>query len=485
MSKRQKPNAHCPVPGCRTTQPHLSSGTTAGIHHAFARPEQLALWVKSSLVELVQSVIDDVNRNRYFAYLTRWRQPEEMYYRALYVLFIAHTDEIPHIASGELPNSFSTTWRAVNRVVYDDKGTLDQKQMGLNGEHFTAMDTLNSSAHASFASVVTCIDLSKNREKWRPIIEKHIRYWQSLCGNLDYIEKSFGAGKNKEDVLKEFKRRPRMNEPTTPTISDAEQFHEISVNSWEEFEQKLLEVRSQTKSRLPLLYRGQEQSSWSLSTTLERNSGLHMPFKDYYRRISTVKPQIESFTETLWEMPEYPAIENLVREYDEFSLLLSSGKIPAYSFMAHLRHHAFPSPLLDWSRSPYVAAYFAFAKVSIQEEESVSIYLFSEAEIRTRRNQTALIFRYGPYVKTHRRHFLQQSEYTACLIFEKEWRFEEYEKVFSDATQQQGTLWKFNIPSTERLKVLKLLDEYNLNAYSLFASEEALIETLGQRALYF
>ncbi len=172
MKKKPKKNTHCPVAGCRATKPHLSSATTAGIHHAFSNPEQLALWIKSCLVELAQSVIDDVNKGRYFAYLTRWRQPEEMYHRALYMLFVADKSELPHIASGELPNSFSQMWKEVNRVVYDGRGTLDQKQLGLNGEEFTAMNTLNNSAHASLATVVTCIDFSKNRELRRPIVEK-------------------------------------------------------------------------------------------------------------------------------------------------------------------------------------------------------------------------------------------------------------------------------------------------------------------------
>ena len=175
MKKKPKKNPHCPVAGCRATKPHLSSPTTAGIHHAFSGPEQLALWIKLCLAELVQSVIDDVNKGRYFAYLTRWRQPEEMYHRALYMLFVADKPELPHIASGDLPNSFSQMWKEVNRVVYDGKGTLDQKQLGLNGEEFTAMNTLNNSAHASLATVVTCIDFSKNRELRRPIVEKHGR----------------------------------------------------------------------------------------------------------------------------------------------------------------------------------------------------------------------------------------------------------------------------------------------------------------------
>jgi hypothetical protein len=209
MKKKPKKSLHCPVPGCRTKKPHLSSPTTAGLHHAFSNPEQLALWVKSCIVELVQSVIDDVNRGRYFAYLTRWRQPEEMYHRGLYTLFVADKSAIPHIVSGELPNSFSAMWNEVNRVVYDGKGSLNQKQMGLNGEEFTAMNTLNNSAHASFATIVTCIDVSKNREKWRPIIDKHIAYWKTLCNNLDHIEKGFKAGKSSAQVLTEFKQLSR------------------------------------------------------------------------------------------------------------------------------------------------------------------------------------------------------------------------------------------------------------------------------------
>jgi hypothetical protein len=94
-----------------------------------------------------------------------------------------------------------------------------------------------------------------------------------------------------------------------------------------------------------------------------------------------------------------------------------------------------------------------------------------------------VIYRLGPYVGTHRRHFLQQSEYTMCLNFEDEWRFEQYQGVF-EGYRRQGILWKFNIPATERLKVLKLLEEYNLNAFSLFDSEESLMETMALREMH-
>ncbi len=212
MKKKRKKNPHCPVAGCKAKKPHLTSPTTAGLHHAFSNPEQLALWAKSCIVELVQSVIDDVNTGRFFAYLTRWRQPEEMYHRALYTLFVAEKTAIPHVVSGEPPNSFSQMWKEVNRVVYDGKGSLDQTQLGLNGEEFTAMNTLNNSAHASFATIVTTIDFSRNRESRTPIVKNHIEYWKLLCNNLDQIEKGFKAGKSKDQVLADFKKTQR-NKP--------------------------------------------------------------------------------------------------------------------------------------------------------------------------------------------------------------------------------------------------------------------------------
>ena len=114
----------------------------------------------------------------------------------------------------------------------------------------------------------------------------------------------------------------------------------------------------------------------------------------------------------------------------------------------------------------------------------MAVFIFSEIPNKMSGNGIPAVLRYGPYVRTHRRHFLQQSEYTLCLVFDDEWRFEQYDTVF-DGRHQQGICRKFTIPAAERGKVLKGLDEYNVSALSLLGSEESMMETLATREFCF
>jgi hypothetical protein len=267
---------------------------------------------------------------------------------------------------------------------------------------------------------------------------------------------------------------------------------EVNVATWEEFEEELKSLRApanrEETGSLPLLFRGQENSDWPLYTTLDRSKRRGMLFAEYFRRISKIRPEIESFTDRKWRLPEYPAVYRESNEYDSFSLKLTSGRLPAYAYMAYLRHHGFPSPLLDWTRSSHIAAFFAFRKIFWGDgtpNRKASIFVLSEEQFTVRGSDMPSIFRMGPYVRTHRRHFLQQSEYTVCLIFDSAWRFAQYDDVFNRPNAHQGVFLKFNIPLTEGPKILRLLDEYNLNTSSLFSTEEGLMETLAMREFAF
>jgi hypothetical protein len=102
------------------------------------------------------------------------------------------------------------------------------------------------------------------------------------------------------------------------------------------------------------------------------------------------------------------------------------------------------------------------------------------------KNYKPWIYIFGPYVKTDRRHFIQQSQYTICITRDNgEWKYARHAEVFIRNDKNQDKLWKFNIPYSERLKVLKQLDKYNINALSLFGSKESLMETMTLREIHF
>jgi len=73
--------------------------------------------------------------------------------------------------------------------------------------------------------------------------------------------------------------------------------------------------------------------------------------KAYNHYLLLIEPSVEAYTGTKWELDEFPQI-------DDFFI----GSPPNYHFMAYVRPHGFPSPLLDWSQSLYTALFFAFRK---------------------------------------------------------------------------------------------------------------------------
>ena len=255
----------------------------------------------------------------------------------------------------------------------------------------------------------------------------------------------------------------------------------IELEKFEEFTPWV----DQNIGEIQLLFRGQSNSEWDLETTLERDFGKNIGLEYYYKRVCVAKPQIETYTGERWTIPDFNQYQEWIKKCRGDNINFAFDFM-GYEFMAYLRHHGFPSPLLDWSRSPFVAAFFAFRHA---KKGKVSIYAYSEYPKGFKSGQSgkALIRVLGPYIKTHKRHFQQQSWYTVCAmiqppILSEDSYFAHHESVFAETNDDQDALWKFNFPASEREKVLKHLNRYNLNAFSLFGSEESLCETVAYNA---
>ena len=105
-----------------------------------------------------------------------------------------------------------------------------------------------------------------------------------------------------------------------------------------------------------ILFRGQADSCWKLKTTLERATTSPYTVQNYLQRADSCVNQIESVTGHEWHVKPYPDILKEIEETQDFMRVC----LPHYDYLVYLRHHGFPSPLLDWTTSPYIAAHFAF-----------------------------------------------------------------------------------------------------------------------------
>jgi hypothetical protein len=159
-----------------------------------------------------------------------------------------------------------------------------------------------------------------------------------------------------------------------------------------------------------------------------------MLFREFYQLITgSIRPAVETFTGT--KAPEYDS--EYSKNFLDRGLLTWLGGFPPtplYSYMVYLRHHGFPSPLNDWSHSPYVAAFFAFRNDQVGNPEKRSIYAYCESPEGMKGGAVGepTIRAIGPYVTSDRRHFRQQSDYMICGRFDENygWRFDSHEYVF-------------------------------------------------------
>jgi len=259
----------------------------------------------------------------------------------------------------------------------------------------------------------------------------------------------------------------------------------LNVESWEKFDSELVRLRGKYPQRPEsgFLFRGLPDSDFKATTTLDRAGKEGMRVSMYYERIHRMKHQIESFTGQTWALPTFPEVDAELRA-DKGGFFHSFDE-KIFSYLVYLRHYGFPSPLMDWSRSPYVASYFAFRSHVQPASGKVTICVLSEMPMGTKevKGGSSQLCRIGSYLSAHKRHFFQQSDYTMCLVHKKAWHFALHEDLFNRTRMDQDVMWKFDIPWTERSKVLRHLDSYNLNAFSLFGSEESLMETLANQVL--
>lgn len=271
---------------------------------------------------------------------------------------------------------------------------------------------------------------------------------------------------------------------------------ERRVKDWADYEAAIEEIRRHqyewplgsnqfvTAPRDGFLFRGQPDARWKLETTLDRYLPDAITVREYYRYAFRVKHRLETYTARKWDIPNPPEYEKWLATQDA-GLFFEDHRI--YEYFAFLRHHGFPSPFLDWTASPYIAAFFAMRDVERGAAES-SVYVFLERPMGSKVSSAgeATIYTHGPYGNIDERHFLQQSQYTACLCeVDGEPCYVPHEDAMAEEPPTpQDVFWKLDIAAIQQQDFLERLALMNINAFSLFGSLDSLTSALALKEMW-
>ena len=144
----------------------------------------------------------------------------------------------------------------------------------------------------------------------------------------------------------------------------------ITIRNWDTFDFKAKFVGALTADLVrtaprptKFFFRGQANSSWGLTPSLARS----------LTQASMTEEKINELQNSAMEY-FYGHIDNLTPDEQE---VISNLPHRGIEWVGLMQHYRVPTTLLDWSLSPYIAAYFAVASFRHREVDG-AVWFFDE-----------------------------------------------------------------------------------------------------------
>jgi len=223
-------------------------------------------------------------------------------------------------------------------------------------------------------------------------------------------------------------------------------------------------VSSLVAGNMSFYCRGHADENWKLQTSFHRESARSGITLLQY--IDTILPEVHY---------------NISAVRDEIIDLRKEEEFGA--FLALIQHHGFPTPLLDWTISPYVAAYFAFREVNDQfpSSENVKIYIFDyikwtktfQQPLNLRDISVKYVSVLRPYARYNKRIIAQQGSFTVTNV-------DDIESYLTDRSVESGLTFLYTayISVKEKPHIMRELNLMGINEMTLFPSVGGICRSL-------
>lgn len=301
------------------------------------------------------------------------------------------------------------------------------------------------------ASVNAVDPRTGNQCRWEDI--QHLYDDSVSHSNTSQVHLYLDNGKLHLDANTEYGRFTSILEK--PTQSDGSRIAGEKL-SWQDFKNFV-----STLSTSKFLFRGQERP-WRLCTSFHRRGRYRV--SDFINRdVRQLHRRLSGITDHFFDLgtPE------------------QNG-----AFFNLLQHHGYPTPLLDWSYSPYVAAFFAFRDqpTNYTGSEEVRIYVFDNKEWQARYPQIQNIDPPSPHLSVmefvsigNPRQIPQQAVTTVTNIHD-------IEAYILAREKDTGVrfLKAFDIPARERTAAMRDLRFMGITPGSMFPGIDGVCEELRE-----
>jgi hypothetical protein len=242
--------------------------------------------------------------------------------------------------------------------------------------------------------------------------------------------------------------------------SEADGIVRYQLESWEVYFDFLeIEVFRVSSASSSWIWRGQRRSDWSLSSSLDR----------LFERLGVIGAGGE-------------VLERLSRQHLDSFKLAARGRRGANppkleqpaEWWALGQHYGLATPLLDWSRSPFAAAYFAFEELASDATASRVVYGLDQGLVELKNHEILvapdvegrppIIEFFEPLSDENPRLVNQGGLFTRAPIAVPIERW--VANAFEGRTSP--VLISVEIPDDDREATLRALNRMNLNHLSLF-----------------